>query len=331
MTKLSIVIVNWNVRDLLHKCLASLRVATKNITTTLRCSEATATDWRRTAEIYVVDNASTDGSVEMVRAEFPEVILIVNKENKWFPHANNQALKEAKGEYALLLNPDTVVKEDALEKLLGFMANHPETGLIGPKIIYPDGRIQDECARELPSLSGVVFSLFGLKRLFPKNKLFAKEVLGGWDHKTSRYIPAISGSCMLIRTELIKRIGFLDETIPMFYEDIDLCQRVRQAGFKTYYLADAEIIHYAGQSARKQSSRKMIQALEFPAYQRFFTRHYPATALFMFNLILIAGSALRIMFIMPVWLLLSAIGKKSNEFSLETLKKYLIALKIGLS
>jgi GT2 family glycosyltransferase len=314
MIKLSIVIVNWNVRDLLRCCLQSLRKVTKSI------------DF----EIFVVDNASADGSVEMIKAEFPEVTLIANKENQWFPKANNQALKLVKGEYTLLLNPDTVVKEDALKKMIGFMDVHPEIGMSGPKIFLPDGRIQYECARELPTLSGAFFFLFFLKTAFPYHKIFAKEYFGGWDHKTSRIVPAISGACMLIRTKLLKDIGFLDETIPMYFEDIDLCKKVNNTSSKIYYLGDAEITHYAGQSLGKQKSPQMIRQYEFPAYQRFFRKYHPPIKLFMFNVLLMSASLLRIIIIFPFWLLLIPLRKrKPNAFSLSTLKKYLNAFKTG--
>jgi len=315
MIKLSIVIVNWNVRELLRGCLESLRKATKSI------------DF----QIFVVDNASVDGSVEMVKSEFPEVKLIENKGNQWFPKANNQALKLVKGEYTLLINPDTVVNDDVLTGMIGFIDSHPEIGMVGPKILLPDGSIQYECARELPTLSGAFFSLFYLKTLFPRHKIFSKEVFGGWDHKTSRIIPAISGACMLIRTALLKKIGFLDETIPMYFEDIDLCKRVNQAGAKVYYLADAEIIHYSGQSLGKQSSPQMVRQFEFPAYQRFFAKYGSSGKLFMYNLLLFSASLLRIIIILPGWLIFSPLGKKKPQvFAYGTLKKYLAGIEVAL-
>ena len=316
MKELSIVIVNWNVRDLLRQCLLSLHQATRTINT----------------EIYVVDNASTDGSIEMIRTEFPEVILIANQKNFWFPKANNQALRKVKGKYTLLLNPDTTVKEDALVRLIKFMETHPSVGIDGPKILDSDGRIQYECARELPTLSGFSFSIIALTRLFPHHKIFNKEVMGNWDHQTSRFVPAISGACMLIRTKLFKKIDLLDETLPMYFEDIDLCQRANQAGAKIYYLSDAEIIHYSGQSTRKHHlTHKIVEAIQFQAYKRFFTKYRPPLNLLMFYIILITGSSLRVVTIFFTWLFLGLVGKKSDDFSLETLKKYLIALKTGLT
>lgn len=237
MVKLSVVIVNFNVKHFLEQCLLSVRKATNNIP----------------AEIFVVDNDSSDDSLEMVQNLFPEVIIIANKKNVGFSKANNQAMQIAKGEYILLLNPDTVVEEDAFEKCIDFMDNHPEAGGLGVKMIDGNGVFLPESKRGLPTPSVSFYKIFGLSSIFPKSKLFSKYHLGYLDNNSTHEIEILSGAYMWMRKSVLDKIGLLDEAFFMYGEDIDLSYRIILAGYKNYYLPDVKIIHYKGESTKKGS------------------------------------------------------------------------------
>lgn len=235
--KLSIIIVNYNVEYFLEQCLNSVLKATKEID----------------AEIFVVDNNSIDGSVEMVREKFPEVILFDNQENLGFSKANNQAMRESKGEYILLLNPDTVVEEDTFQKCIDFMDSHPDAGGLGVRMIDGKGKFLPESKRGLPTPSVAFYKIFGLSRLFPRSKQFGKYHLGYLDEFETNEIEILSGAYMLMRKDALEKVGLLDEAFFMYGEDIDLSYRITQGGYKNYYLPEAQIIHYKGESTKKSS------------------------------------------------------------------------------
>lgn len=235
MFDVSIIIVNWNVKNYLRKCLNSIYSETK----------------RLSFEIIVVDNASTDGSAEMLGKEFPQVILIKNDENVGFSKANNQAIKIAQSKYILLLNPDTLILDEAIEKLYRFIEDHRNVVAVGPTILNADGgTIQYDCARTIPSLWNEFCWLSELSLHFKESRFFSYITLDYWDHKDSRYIDLLSGSCMLCKTSIVREINFLDEDYFLYADDVDFCFRIRQKG-KIYYLADAKIIHYGGQSSKQ--------------------------------------------------------------------------------
>ena len=233
--KLSIIIVNYNVKHFLDQCLNSVFKATTNIS----------------AEVFVVDNNSPDDSVLMVKEKFPEVILIHNKENVGFSKANNQAIKLSKGEYILLLNPDTVVEEDTFEKCIQFMDAHPEGGGLGVKMIDGNGNFLPESKRGLPTPSVSFYKIFGLSNLFKKSKIFSKYHLGYLKEDEINEIEVLSGAFMWMRKSVLDKVGYLDEAFFMYGEDIDLSYRIIQGGYKNYYFPDAKIIHYKGESTKK--------------------------------------------------------------------------------
>jgi GT2 family glycosyltransferase len=235
--KLSIIIVNYNVRHFLEQCLHSVRKASKDLA----------------VEIFVVDNNSVDNSLEMVRQKFPEVIIIANKENVGFSRANNQALRIAKGEYCLLLNPDTVVEEDTFKKVIDFMDTHPDAGGLGVYMIDGKGNFLPESKRGLPTPSVAFYKIFGLSALFPKSKIFGKYHLGYLDKDKIHEVEVLSGAFMLLRKKVLDEIGFLDEDFFMYGEDIDLSYRIIKAGYKNYYYPETHIIHYKGESTKKSS------------------------------------------------------------------------------
>lgn len=237
MMKLSVIIVNYNVEFFLEQCLNSVYKALKNVE----------------GEVFVVDNNSIDGSLAMVREKFPQVTLIANKDNVGFSRANNQALKIAKGEYHLLLNPDTIVEEDTFEKVVAFMDEHPDVGGLGVKMIDGKGNFLPESKRGLPTPRDAFYKIFGLSRFFPKSKRFGRYHLSYLDKDQTHEIEILSGAFMLMRKEALDKVGLLDEAFFMYGEDIDLSYRIVLGGYKNYYYPDTRIIHYKGESTKKSS------------------------------------------------------------------------------
>ncbi len=235
--KLSVVIVNYNVKYFLEQALLSVRQACVNID----------------SEVFVVDNNSVDDSVEMVREKFSEVIVIANKDNPGFSIANNQAIRQSKGEYVLLLNPDTVVEEDTFEKCISFMDAHPDAGGLGVKMIDGSGRFLPESKRGFPSPKVAFYKTFGLAKLFPKSKTFNQYHLGYLDKDENHEVDVLAGAFMWLRKSVLDEVGLLDETFFMYGEDIDLSYRIVKGGYKNYYLSDTTIIHYKGESTKKGS------------------------------------------------------------------------------
>jgi len=235
VSQLSIIIVNYNVKYFLEECLQSVRRATKNIDT----------------EIFVVDNNSVDGSVEWIKEKFKDVIVIANKENVGFSKANNQAIKMAKGEFVLLLNPDTVVQEDTFEKCIELMNTKPDAGAIGVKMIDGTGKYLPESKRGYPSLKVALFKMIGLNKLFSSSKYFNAYYLGHLHPNEMNEVDILAGAYMFMRKSVIDKIGLLDESFFMYGEDIDLSWRIVKAGFKNYYLPTTQIIHYKGESTKK--------------------------------------------------------------------------------
>lgn len=235
--KLSVIIVNYNVRYFLEQALLSVQKAAKNIPT----------------EIFVVDNNSVDDSVQMVVEKFPDVHLIANKDNPGFSKANNQAIRRAKGEYILLLNPDTLVEEDTFEKCIAFMDNTPKAGALGVKMIDGSGNFLPESKRGLPTPMTAFYKTFGFSRVFPKSPIFNRYHLGFLDENKTHEVAVLAGAFMLLRKTVLDKIGLLDETFFMYGEDIDLSYRVTLAGYQNYYFADTTIIHYKGESTKKSS------------------------------------------------------------------------------
>ncbi|MEA3443191.1 MAG: glycosyltransferase [Bacteroidota bacterium] len=235
--RLSIVIVNYNVKHFIEQCLHSVGKAIA----------------RTGAEVFVVDNSSVDGSCAMIKQKFPHVKLIENKNNVGFAKANNQAIKLACGEYILLLNPDTIVEEDSFEKLLAFADENPDAGGFGVKMIDGKGNFLPESKRAFPSPMVSFYKSFGLSRLFPHSKRFARYHLGHLDKNKNHEIEVLAGAFMLLRKSVIDKTGMLDESFFMYGEDIDLSYRITLAGYKNMYFADTTIIHYKGESTKKSS------------------------------------------------------------------------------
>lgn len=237
MKKLAVIIVNYNVCYFLEQALLSVRKAVQHLD----------------AEVWVVDNNSVDGSVEMVRAKFPEVKLIANKVNTGFSKANNQAIRESNAEYVLLLNPDTVVEEDTFVKVCRFMDEHPDAGGLGVKMLDGKGEFLPESKRGLPTPWVAFYKIFGLSKLFPRSKRFGRYHLGFLDNYKIHEVDVLSGAFMLMRKTTLEKVGLLDEDYFMYGEDIDLSYRITQGGYKNYYFPETRIIHYKGESTKRTS------------------------------------------------------------------------------
>lgn len=235
--EISVVIVNYNVEHFLEQCLNSVLNAFKN------CN----------GEVFVVDNNSFDGSVDMVKTKFPTVILIDNKENLGFSKANNQAIRLSKGKYVLLLNPDTVVEEDTFRKVIDFMDSHADAGGLGVRMIDGKGIFLPESKRGIPTPDVAFYKIFGIASIFPKSKKFGKYHLGYLSEFETNEIEILSGAFMLMRKETLDKVGLLDEDFFMYGEDIDLSYRILLGGYKNYYFPETQIIHYKGESTKKSS------------------------------------------------------------------------------
>jgi GT2 family glycosyltransferase len=235
--RLSVIIVNYNVRHFLEQALQSVRKAMQGID----------------GDVWVVDNNSVDDSVRMVQEKFPEVRLIANKNNPGFSIANNQAIRESHAEYVLLLNPDTLVEEDTFSKCLTFMDTHPDAGALGVKLIDGSGKFLPESKRGFPSPWVAFCKTFGLSSIFPKSRLFNRYYLGYLDENETHPVDVLVGAFMFIRRAALDKSGLLDEHFFMYGEDIDLSYRIIGAGFKNYYFPDTKIIHYKGESTKKGS------------------------------------------------------------------------------
>lgn len=259
---ISVVIVNYNVREFLNNALISLLKALEGYS----------------SEIFVVDNASDDGSVELIQQRFPQVHLIVNKTNVGFAKANNQALALSKGKYLLLINPDTLVQENTFAILKEYFANNSDAGMIGCKIINPDGSLQLACRRSFPTPWIAFTKTFGLSSLFPKSKLFARYNLTYLDPDKSYEVDAISGSFMMMKREVFEKIGGLDETFFMYGEDLDWCYRIQRSGWKVYYVPATSIIHYKGESTKRSDIDEL--KVFYNAMRLFVRKHHTGSTFF---------------------------------------------------
>lgn len=235
--KLSVIIVNYNVRYFLEQCLHSLYRAINSSDT----------------EVYVVDNCSTDDSLAMLRRSYPQVKVIANQENLGFAKANNMAIKLSEADYVLLLNPDTLVQEDSIDNMLSFMDAQPQAGALGVKMIDGRGRFLPESKRGLPTPLVSFYKISGLSALFPHSKRFGLYHLAWLDKDETQPVDILAGACMLVRKEAIDKAGLLDEDFFMYGEDIDWSYRIMQAGYVNYYFPPGRILHYKGESTKKGS------------------------------------------------------------------------------
>ena len=275
--KLSVVIVNYNVCYFLEQALLSVRRAVEKL--------------GQPVEVFVVDNNSADGSVAMVRARFPEVILIANHDNPGFSKGNNQALRRATGQYQLLLNPDTVVEEDTFRACCDFMDAHLSCGGLGVKMLDGQGKFLPESKRALPTPGVAFYKMFGLAKLLPKSRIFGRYHLGFLDKDETHEIEVLSGAFMLLRKSALDEIGLLDEDYFMYGEDIDLSYRLTQGGWKNYYFPGTRIIHYKGESTKRTSVNYVF--VFYRAMVIFAQKHFAPGRAGLFSLLINAAIWLR--------------------------------------
>jgi N-acetylglucosaminyl-diphospho-decaprenol L-rhamnosyltransferase len=251
---LSVIIVSYNVKYFLEQCLCSVQRAI----------------WPG-VEVFVIDNHSSDGSVEYLREKFPFVQFISNDENVGFAKANNQVLEKAKGEYVLFLNPDTIIPEDLFTQCIAFLQSHADAGAMGVRMIDGSGRFLKESKRGFPSPWVAFCKMSGLTTIFPRSKTFAEYYLGHLSEEKITVADALAGACMFVRKDVLNKTGGFDEQFFMYAEDIDLSYRVQQAGYKNYYFPGCTIIHFKGESTRKD---KKYVRLFYKAMSQFVHKHF---------------------------------------------------------
>lgn len=256
MTDIAVIIVNWNAREDLRACLTSLYADPKP---------------QVTCDVWVVDNASGDGSAAMVAAEFPEVQLRANTENLGFSKANNQAIQDSDSRYVFLLNSDAAIHSGALDTLAAYADSHPNAAILGPKVLNPDGTLQFSC-RRFPSLGAGFFRNTYLGRLFPNNRFAADYLMTSFDHASDLAVDWVSGCAMLLRRTAIDQIGALDERFYMYCEDVDICQRAWDANMEVVYVPEAVVTHAIGRSSDKNAD-KMIREFHRSWYEYDLKRH----------------------------------------------------------
>lgn len=244
MTRISVIIISYNTREILLNCLRSVYTSVGNVE----------------PEVFVVDNASTDGSVEAIRREFPQCIVMANETNVGFSRANNQAVRMCTGRYVLLLNPDTVVEPDVMAKMAGFMDEQQDVGMVSCKLVTHDGSLDLACRRAFPSLWDGLCRASGLSQWFPNSRLLARYNLTYLDENQTCQVDAVNGAFMFARREAVEQVGLLDEDFFMYAEDLDWCFRFGKSGWKVVYHPAATTVHLKGQSGNPKSSA-MIREL----------------------------------------------------------------------
>lgn len=273
MIKLSIIFVNWKTRDLTRDALASVYKETLGIN----------------IEVIVVDNNSGDGSVEMIKKEFPQVVLIESKDNLGFGKANNQALKIAQGDYLMFLNTDVVVLDGALNKMVDYLDEHADVMMVGPRLLNKDLTFQHACRRMLPNPMNSFFHLFGLTKIFKNSKFINEYKQYAVDPEITGPTEALSGAAMMFCKQVYNEIGGFDERFFMYGEDLDFCKRVLDKGWKTVYVSDAKIIHFGGQSSGKRRIKSLINFYE--AMWLYYKKHFKYN--FLINLLVWLGIKIR--------------------------------------
>ncbi len=283
MVDLGIVIVNWNTRDYLERCLATVF----------------ASEGSLSMAVVVVDNGSTDGSAEMVAACYPQVILISGRGNVGYPAGNNLGL-HALGHsgpglapqaprYTLLLNPDTELPSRALADIIAYMDDHLEVGIIGPRLVMPDGSLDLACRRSLPTPEVALWRLTGLAKLFPRSRVFGRYNLTYLDEHEIAEVGSVVGAFMLLRREAIEAVGLMDETFFMYGEDLDWCKRVAEAGWKVLYYPRVEALHVK-RAASRQNPRAQFEFVR--AFLLFYNKHYRTETSLLVHLAVMIGIAL---------------------------------------
>lgn len=299
---ISIIIVNYRVKDYVILLLKSLQKAQKNLK----------------IEIFVVDNNSGDDSVGYIKIRFPDIQIIANETNKGFGKANNQALSKVNGKYTFLINPDTVVTEDSLVLMKNYMDSNDDCGVAGFRMLNPDGSFARECKRSIPDLRSAVFRVLGLDVLFPKNKIIGKRYLGWLPEYEINNVPVISGASMFWRTDLLKELKGFDEDFFMYGEDDELCFRVKKTKYDVRYVPISTILHFKGESEREINFRYLKKVNEglLLFFQKHFKERYNRLSLWLISLA----------YQIRIFVLFIILSFKKNKFENANKKKSLIVI-----
>jgi GT2 family glycosyltransferase len=271
MVKTTIIIVTWNSQEHIGALLAGLPPDPSY-------------------EIIVVDNASSDQTVRIVEKTFPHVTLIKNPRNEFLSRATNQAARIARGQYLLLLNPDIVIRPESIERMARYLDDNVNVGALGPQLRYPDGRIQHSC-REFPTCGNILLEFTLLPRLF---KSLSRWKMGYFDHKTSREVDQPMGSCLMVKREVLVKVGMMDEAFPLFCNDVILCQKIRQAGYVNYFLSEVSCTHLHGGSTRQARARMIIES-SHSLYRYLKNRYRTGLPLYACGMLIWASMVLRVL------------------------------------
>lgn len=279
-------------------------------------------------EVFVVDNASSDNSVSFVQSQFPEVVIIANRENRWFAAANNQAILRSRGRYILQLNPDTVISENALRKMIEFLDNNPGSGAVSVRLLNPDGSLQPSCRNFPTNRNLVIQHILPWRRI--SKRLAGKLVFEFWAHDYTRPVDWLIGACLMVRRQTIEEVGLKDESFPMFYEEADWCYRIHQAGWSIWLIPDGHVVHLGSTSTMQRWGDKLILQY-YKGKHQFILKHYGMCSLllhrFFFSGLLLVRMALACI----AWLLGGLRGGKDTANRQRNLMRfYLEALLIQL-
>ena len=267
--ELSIIIVNWNTREILDECLRSVY----------------ASQTSKQFDLWVVDNASSDGSVQMLQDKYPQVQLISNKVNVGFAQANNQAIDKSSGDYVMLLNPDTVVERDVVENLVNFLNENPDVGAVGPRLLNPDGTLQIS-AYPRPTLVREFWRLFHLDCL----KNLGEYPMSEWSPTEIRDVDVLMGACFLIRRKVLSQVGLLDEDFFMYSEEVDLCARIQNYGWRISWVPMVEVIHLGGQSTQQIQQEMFLQL--YQGKIQYFRKHHTSLEVWLYKFILFLATSI---------------------------------------
>lgn len=303
----SIIIVNWNTRDLLHDCLQSIMQQTS-------CPH----------EIIVVDNASADGSAEMVQAEFPDTILIANTENSGFAAANNQGMRIARGRTVLLLNPDTLILSHVIDRMLVWLDHHAEVGCVGCQVMEGPGIVQRTCFSD-PDLLNLLIVEFGLMRLSHWIPAFGRPWYKGWDRRSEREVDVVSGMFMLVPRAVMARVGLLDDAFFVYAEEADWCRRIREAGYSCVFAPEGQIIHLDGGSKSTSQIRSRMHVQMQKSHLIYARKHSGVLGYAAARLIYLVTSMLRLGVFATVRLV------KSNDDAKARVRLALAAVRYHLT